>query len=150
VTRRVHTSQGCLIWLCCRCSKFKLYLDFPSFMQWWQEVGRHQYAEVVFQWAWNLSTSKAFTLCGRHQYAEVVFQWAWNLSTSKAFTLCGWHQYAEVVFQWAWNLSTSKAFTYVWSYLLTSVFSHCLHNSASSCICLHMFYIAALMIGRML
>jgi hypothetical protein len=44
--------------------KFKLYLDFPSFMQWWQEVGEHQYAEVVFQWAWNLLTSKAFTLCG--------------------------------------------------------------------------------------
>ncbi len=64
MTRRVHASQGCLIWLCCRCSKFKLDLDFPSFMQWWQEVGLHQYAEVVFQWAWNLSTSKAFTLCG--------------------------------------------------------------------------------------
>jgi hypothetical protein len=48
------------------------------------------------------------------------------------------------------KLINFQSFYFVWSYLLTSVFSHCLHNSALSCICLHMFCVAVLMIGRML
>jgi hypothetical protein len=48
------------------------------------------------------------------------------------------------------KLINFQSFYFVWHYLLTSVFSHCLHNSAPSCICLHMFYVAVLLIGRML
>lgn len=48
------------------------------------------------------------------------------------------------------KLINFQSFYFVSSYLLTCVFSHCQHNSVPSCICLHMFYIAVLMIGSML